>query len=182
MIRATVLNVDKSINLTKDGLESWIGSTGVAESALKNKEINLLALDPDEPVLVTFDDGTVETFYPSELEFQQSIKLTYFKKSGKYYTLGTFFTKKFYTYEILDQVYQRSCLGNMPGLIDGCNAEDFHILVEGEEPSTTMVPTFIPMQGKPNFSTEEKQLLITLLEHSRVYERYISLINKIKAY
>lgn len=56
------------------------------------------------------------------------VKLTYFKKSGKYYSEGEYITTLEHMHQIFEEVGKRIKSGRLPGLIEGVN--DFHVLVE----------------------------------------------------
>jgi hypothetical protein len=55
------------------------------------------------------------------------VKLTYFKESGKYYTEGSFTTKKHF-YDVIVEVRDMMAEGRLPGLVLG--AKEFDVLVE----------------------------------------------------
>lgn len=58
----------------------------------------------------------------------KKVKLTYFKRSGKYYANGEYRTDPMMYYDIVTEVRRMLNGGNLPGLVDGC--KEFDILVE----------------------------------------------------
>lgn len=60
----------------------------------------------------------------------REIKLTYFKKSGKYYCEAGYISNKIYEFEVYDEVRQMANNGNLPGLSSGGKSSGFIILVE----------------------------------------------------
>jgi len=58
------------------------------------------------------------------------VELTYFKKSGKYYTTGEYETDKDYLHEIFIEVRQMMCDGDCPGLN---GAGEFTVLIDVPE-------------------------------------------------
>lgn len=69
----------------------------------------------------------------------QTVKLTYFKKSGKYYSEGEYESEvpEYHDWQIYEEVRKFQTDGKLPGLVDGC--VEFDILVGGE----TVVPALI---------------------------------------
>lgn len=59
------------------------------------------------------------------------VKLTYFKKSGKYYTDGEYMTSKLWMYEIIDEVKEMKRQNKLPGI----GGLKIHIEVEEEHPN-----------------------------------------------
>lgn len=59
------------------------------------------------------------------------ITLQYFKKSGKYYSEGHYFTEKSYMGDVFDEIYQKLKDENLPGLRRG--AVEFIIYVDADE-------------------------------------------------
>lgn len=55
------------------------------------------------------------------------VKLTYFRPSGKYYSIAYYTTSKWVLQEIFEEVRELRRQGNLPGLVDF--AREFHILV-----------------------------------------------------
>lgn len=58
----------------------------------------------------------------------QSVTLTYFKQSGKYYTEGKYQSDKTDIWDFWDEIEEFQRLGTLPGLVPGCGKE-FVILV-----------------------------------------------------
>lgn len=63
----------------------------------------------------------------------QTVKLTYFKQSGKYYSEGTYTTEHelYHDFDIIPEVVVMRDNGNLPGLVTGAGKE-FHIVVMAE--------------------------------------------------
>ena len=61
-----------------------------------------------------------------------TVKLMYFKQSGKYYSNGEYETEKTMWHEMIDEIKQLKVDGKLPDLVDG--AREFIIFVEGVEP------------------------------------------------
>jgi hypothetical protein len=57
-----------------------------------------------------------------------TVKITYFKKSGKYYTDGEYTTQMLQMYEIWEELQQMFDNGKRPGLVDG--VLEFYAVVE----------------------------------------------------
>lgn len=55
------------------------------------------------------------------------VKLTYFKKSGKYYSEGEYITEKEHMFEIFDEVSNMRVSSKLPGTSHGA---DFIVFVE----------------------------------------------------
>jgi hypothetical protein len=71
-----------------------------------------------------------------------TIKLTYFKPSGKYYTHGEYRTNKANMFEIADEVEHMNTHGALPGLTSGCEGY-FHIHIDaGDHPNA--YPVLVP--------------------------------------
>lgn len=62
---------------------------------------------------------------------RNAIKLTYFKESGKYYTVASYISELEYFFEIFEEVKGLRQDGKLPGLISG--TWDGYILVYSEE-------------------------------------------------
>lgn len=58
-----------------------------------------------------------------------TVKLTYFKRSGKYYSEGSYQTNYKHNYEIYDEVRTKLNSGNLPGLVEH-HSTDYLVLVE----------------------------------------------------
>lgn len=56
------------------------------------------------------------------------VGLTYFKKSGKFYSEAEYLSSKSDFYGSLDEIRRLQEMGTLPGLVGGAN--EFHILVE----------------------------------------------------
>ena len=56
------------------------------------------------------------------------VHLTYFKKSGKYYSIGKYTSYKQHLFEIFEEVHKLANDGKLPDLTDG--VKEFHILIE----------------------------------------------------
>ena len=59
------------------------------------------------------------------------VNLTYFKKSGKYYSSGFYYSERKALYEIWEDVEKMLSEGKRPGLVDGFSG--FHLLIEVPE-------------------------------------------------
>lgn len=58
-----------------------------------------------------------------------TVKLTYFKQSGKYYSSGEFSTPAdVQLFDVWEQVKEMRDSGNLPSLVSGCR--EFNILIE----------------------------------------------------
>lgn len=55
------------------------------------------------------------------------VQLDYFKKSGKWYSEGSYYTEFSDLYEIFKEVRQKLKKGKRPGLVDAVN--EFHVLI-----------------------------------------------------
>lgn len=78
------------------------------------------------------------------LKTSATIKLTYFKPSGKWYTDGVFTSKLEYMYEIFDHVRDLRNTSKLPGL--GSGSWDGYILVTSDDhpcayPGLVLPPT-----------------------------------------
>lgn len=60
-----------------------------------------------------------------------TVMLTYFKKSGKYYSEGEYVSEKEHVFEMFQEVREKVKARTLPGLILG--AHDFHVLIEISE-------------------------------------------------
>ena len=71
-----------------------------------------------------------------------TIKLTYFKPSGKYYTHGEYRTTKAHMFEIADEVHCLIERGALPGLAAG-HQEYYHVHIDaGDHPNA--YPVLVP--------------------------------------
>ena len=61
----------------------------------------------------------------------RTVKLTYFRRSGKYYTEGEYNSEKRHMHEIFDEVQLKSEMGTLPGLMKGHS--DFIVLIDVPE-------------------------------------------------
>lgn len=59
------------------------------------------------------------------------IDLTYFKKSGKYYSSGCYYTNKEQMYHVFNEVKEMLENGKWPDLVDGIN--EFYVSVSSDE-------------------------------------------------
>lgn len=59
------------------------------------------------------------------------VKLTYFKKSGKYYSFGNYFSSKEHMFQIFEEVEEMKKNENLPGLVRGSWVDT--ILVESND-------------------------------------------------
>lgn len=57
-----------------------------------------------------------------------TVRLTYFKQSGKYYSGGTFKTQETSMLDIIEMVKEKVIEGKLPGLVEG--AKEFIVLME----------------------------------------------------
>jgi len=57
------------------------------------------------------------------------VELTYFKETGKYYTSGSYFSKKEFLQEIKEEVLEMIKAGKLPGLTQGSSEFIIHISV-----------------------------------------------------
>jgi len=75
-------------------------------------------------------DYTLEEIdeYVEEVKATFEVKLSYFKKSGKYYSYGNYYTNHKEMFEIFEEVQQKTKSGKLPDLIEGYS--DFVVLVE----------------------------------------------------
>jgi hypothetical protein len=69
-----------------------------------------------------------------------TVKLTYFKESGKYYATGEFTSEGNFLFEIIKEVEKFHSAGKLPGLVEGAGL-DFKILIQHEgSPPHLFVP------------------------------------------
>jgi len=61
-----------------------------------------------------------------------TIKLTYFKPSGKYYSEGEYKTDNAHVFQVIDEVKRMHTAGNLPGLGQGCG-QGFFVHVNADE-------------------------------------------------
>lgn len=59
------------------------------------------------------------------------VTLTYFKRSGKYYSEGKYTSQKVSLYEIWEEIRDKLHHGDRPGLVDGKN--EFYVTVDVPE-------------------------------------------------
>ena len=99
------------------------------------------------------EDGIVETYKPPF-----TVKLTYFKESGKYYAEGKCTTNHKVPYKTISEVRDMLARGVRPGLVDGAN--EFYVLVEmPDHPlgiSTLIMPT--PINAADAISNSMRQV------------------------
>lgn len=60
-----------------------------------------------------------------------NVKLTYFKEGGKYYSSGSYISKRFALFEIWDEVKEMLREGKLPDLAEG--TKEFTVLVEAPD-------------------------------------------------
>lgn len=71
-----------------------------------------------------------------------TVKLTYFKQSGKYYSEGSYETTRDDMYGIFEEVRAMLDSGKRPGLVDG--ATEFYVHAECPEHPNNVPALFMP--------------------------------------
>lgn len=57
-----------------------------------------------------------------------TVKLTYFKSSGKYYSEGCYVSRQLHLFEIFEELDAMLACGTRPGMVDGPN--DYFVVVD----------------------------------------------------
>ena len=84
------------------------------------------------PTAVDPSDQTAPADYCQEADHQpmtnRKVHLTYFKRSGKYYSSDEYESELQYDYEIYSEVRTMRDRGILPGLVAGAHDFDIHVL------------------------------------------------------